>query len=83
MVLVPLSEILRNPRGLVQVGVLSADSTVVRFIETYLSNAHLLVYGILVVIVILFAPDGVVGVIRHLAARSRRRRSATAAASPA
>jgi branched-chain amino acid transport system permease protein len=83
MVLVPLSEILRNPRGLVQVGILSADSSVVRFIETYLSNAHLLVYGILVVIVILFAPEGVLGVIRSLAARSRRRRAAAAAPSPA
>ena len=79
MVLVPLSEILRNPRGLVQVGIVSADSSVVRFIETYLSNAHLLVYGILVVVVILFAPDGVVGVIRHAVARSRRRRAASSA----
>src|SRR6266498_2565446 len=84
MVLVPLSEILRNPRGLVQVGVLSPDSGVVRFIETYLSNAHLLVYGILVVVVILFAPEGVLGVIRRLLARSRRRRTtADAATSPA
>jgi branched-chain amino acid transport system permease protein len=73
MVLVPLSEILRNPRGLVQVGVLGSDSSVVRFIETYLSNAHLLVYGILVVVVILFAPEGVLGVIRRILARSRRR----------
>ena len=83
MVLVPLSELLRNPRGLVQVGVLSADSAVVRFIETYLSNAHLLVYGILVVVVILFAPEGVVGVIRRAASRSRRKRAGAAAASPA
>jgi branched-chain amino acid transport system permease protein len=84
MVLVPLSEILRNPRGLVQVGILSADSSVVRFIETYLSNAHLLVYGILVVVVILFAPEGVLGVIHKAAARSRRRRAASASSpSPA
>jgi branched-chain amino acid transport system permease protein len=73
MVLVPLSEVLRNPRGLVQIGVLAPDSTVVAFIERYLSNAHLLVYGILVVVVILFAPEGVLGVIRRVAARSRRR----------
>ncbi len=84
MVLVPLSEILRNPRGLVQVGILSPDSGVVRFIETYLSNAHLLVFGILVVVVILFAPEGVLGVIRRIVGRSRRRRTAPdAAASPA
>jgi branched-chain amino acid transport system permease protein len=79
MVLVPLSEILRNPRGLVQIGVLGADSSVVRFIETYLSNAHLLVYGILVVVVILFAPEGVLGVIRRVAVRARRRRATAAA----
>jgi branched-chain amino acid transport system permease protein len=79
MVLVPLSEILRNPRGLVQIGVLGSDSSVVRFIETYLSNAHLLVYGILVVVVILFAPEGVLGVIRRVAVRARRRRATAAA----
>jgi len=84
MVLVPLSEVLRNPRGLVQVGIVSADSGVVRFIETYLSNAHLLVFGILVVVVILFAPEGVLGVIRRIVARTRRRRTAAdAATSPA
>jgi branched-chain amino acid transport system permease protein len=83
MVLVPLSELLRNPRGLVQVGILSEDSPLVRFIETYLSNAHLLVYGILVVVVILFAPEGVLGVIRRVAARSRRRRAGAPTASPA
>jgi branched-chain amino acid transport system permease protein len=66
MVLVPLSEVLRNPRGLVQVGI----------VETYLSNAHLLVYGILVVVVILFAPDGVLGVIRKSFTRSRKSRAA-------
>jgi branched-chain amino acid transport system permease protein len=78
MVLVPLSEVLRNPRGLVQIGVLPADSSVVRFIEAYLSNAHLLVYGILVVVVILFAPDGVVGVLRRAAGVAHRRSAARA-----
>jgi branched-chain amino acid transport system permease protein len=82
-VLVPLSEVLRNPRGLVQIGLASSDSSVVRFIETYLANAHLLVYGVLVVVVILFAPEGVVGVIKRVVARSRRRRAAGAAPSPA
>jgi branched-chain amino acid transport system permease protein len=72
MVLVPLSEILRNPKGLVQVGVLAPDSRFVAFVEQHLSNAHLLVYGILVVLVILFAPDGVLGVIRKGVARARR-----------
>ncbi len=83
MVLVPLSEVLRNPRGLVQIGILSADSGLVRFIETYLSNAHLLVYGILVVVVILFAPEGVLGVIRRVLAWTRRRRAVGPEAAPA
>jgi branched-chain amino acid transport system permease protein len=73
MVLVPLSEILRNPRGLVQIGILPSDSGFVRFVETYLANAHLLVYGVLVVGVILFAPDGVLGLLKRLVAWARRR----------
>jgi branched-chain amino acid transport system permease protein len=81
MVLVPLSEILRNPRGLVQVGVLPPDSGLVKFIEAYLSNAWLLVYGVLVVVVILYAPEGVVGLIRRAAARMQRR-SARASSQP-
>jgi branched-chain amino acid transport system permease protein len=83
MVLVPLSEILRNPRGLVQVGVLPAGSSVVAFIEQYLSNAWLLVYGILVVIVILFAPEGVLGLIYQSVAKWRRRHAGPGAAAPA
>ncbi|HVI97131.1 MAG TPA: branched-chain amino acid ABC transporter permease [Anaeromyxobacter sp.] len=76
MVLVPLSEVLRNPKGLVQLGLLPSDSGFVQFVEAHLSNAHMLVYGILVVIVILFAPDGVVGLIRSVVAWLRRRASA-------
>jgi branched-chain amino acid transport system permease protein len=83
MVLVPLAEILRNPRGLVQVGVLSPGSSIVEFIETYLSNAHLLVYGILVVLVILFAPDGVLGLIRRATVSTRRRLAARSAGAAA
>ena len=83
MVLVPLSEILRNPKGLVQIGVLPPDSSIVTFIEAHFSNAHLLVYGILVVVVILFAPDGVLGVIKSLFQKAARRRAARASAAPA
>jgi branched-chain amino acid transport system permease protein len=83
MVLVPLSEILRNPKGLVQIGVLGPDSGFVRFVEAHLANAHLLVYGILVVLVILFAPEGVLGVIRKSVARFRRRAAARGRAEPA
>jgi branched-chain amino acid transport system permease protein len=74
MVLVPLSEVLRNPKGLVQLGILPPDSAFVSLIEARFANAHLLVYGILVVVVILFAPDGVLGVIRNTVARVRKKR---------
>jgi branched-chain amino acid transport system permease protein len=83
LVLVPLSEVLRNPRGLAQLGLVSADSGFVRFVEAHLSNAHLLVYGILVVLVILFAPDGALGLVRAGLARLRRRAGAPPAPSAA
>jgi branched-chain amino acid transport system permease protein len=81
LVLVPLSEILRNPRGLASIGLVSSDSGFVRFVEAHLSNAHLLVYGILVVLVILFAPDGALGLVRTGLARIRKRVADRAAAS--
>jgi branched-chain amino acid transport system permease protein len=74
LVLVPLSELLRNPKGLVQIGLVAPDSSFVQFVGDHLANAHLLVYGILVVVVILFAPEGVLGAIGHAAARLRGRR---------
>jgi branched-chain amino acid transport system permease protein len=73
MVLVPLSEILRNPKGLVQIGILPADSRFVSFVEQYLSNAHLLAYGLLVIVAILFAPEGVLGILRQVTAALRRK----------
>ena len=84
MVLVPLQEILRNPKGLVQVGILSSDSSVVTFLAPF-ANAHQLFYGVLVVLVILFAPDGVLGVIKSSLRKGRRRREArpVAPAAPA
>jgi branched-chain amino acid transport system permease protein len=53
LVLVPLAETLRNPKGLVQLGLASSDSAIVAFIEAHLANAHLLIYGVLVVAVML------------------------------
>jgi branched-chain amino acid transport system permease protein len=72
MLLVPLDEVLRNPRGLVTVGLLPSGSGLVDFIQRYLSHAHLLVYGLLIVVIILFAPDGVAGLVRRWASRRRR-----------
>jgi len=80
VVMVLLGETLRNPKWLVQVGVLGDESAIVGFIEQRFSNAHVLVYGILVVIVILFAPDGILGLLRTWWGKARRRLARPAAA---
>lgn len=72
VLLIPVSEVLRNPRGLETVGLLPPGSAVVAFIERYLSQAHLLVYGVLMVVIVLFAPEGVAGLLRRWAWRRRR-----------
>jgi branched-chain amino acid transport system permease protein len=72
-VLTLLSESLRNPKWLVQAGLFSEESPVIAFIQQRLSNTHVLVYGILVVLVILFAPDGILGLVRDGLARLRKR----------
>ena len=72
--LVPLSEALRSnviTDALIKAGVVSADSKVGAFLKENLAHAHVLIYGILVVIVILFMPEGVLGFFRR-AARKRR-----------
>jgi branched-chain amino acid transport system permease protein len=67
LVLVPIAETLRNPKGLTQLGLLSPDSAIPPFIEGHgLSNAHLLVYGVLMVVVVLYAPDGVLGLVKKV-----------------
>jgi branched-chain amino acid transport system permease protein len=71
VLLVPISEVLRNPRGLETVRLLPPGSALVGFIERYLSHAHQLVYGMLIVVVILFAPEGVAGLLRRRATRRR------------
>ncbi len=73
VVLVLLSETLRNPKWLVQAGLMSDESTTVAFIETHLSNAHVLFYGVLVVVVVLFAPEGFLGLLRNAVARMKKR----------
>jgi branched-chain amino acid transport system permease protein len=73
VVMVLLGETLRNPKWLVQVGVLGDESAIVAFIEQRFSNAHVLVYGILVVVVILYAPDGILGLLRTWWQKVRRR----------
>ena len=75
LVLVPLSEALRSNLVtdlLVRGGVVSADSRVGIFLKENLSHAHVLLYGILVVLVILFMPDGLMGFIKKMASRRKQ-----------
>lgn len=74
LVLVPLSEILRSnvvAQALINSGLVREDSGLGTFLKEHLAHAHVLIYGILVVVVILFMPDGVLGYFRKLAARKR------------
>jgi branched-chain amino acid transport system permease protein len=73
VVLVLLSEALRSnliAQALFKVG-LDESSSAGAFLKENLAHAHVLIYGILVVVVILFMPDGIVG---FAAARLRRRK---------
>lgn len=75
MVLVPLSEALRSNMitdWLISWGVVHEESGVGAFLKEHLSQAHVLIYGVLVVIVILFMPQGILGFIRKLTARKAR-----------
>ena len=72
LVLVPLSEALRSnliAQGIFKMGLASEESGVGIFLKEHLSHAHALIYGILVVVVILFMPDGVLGWAKKLAAK--------------
>jgi branched-chain amino acid transport system permease protein len=81
LVLVALSETLRSnliTDVLISLGAVSPDSKVGAFLKEHLSHAHMLIYGILVVVVILFMPDGIMGWARQ--ALRRRAQAAIAAA---
>ncbi|MBP1771503.1 MAG: branched-chain amino acid transporter rane protein [Holophagaceae bacterium] len=75
LILVPLSEALRSnmiTEGLVKVGLVGADTRVGLFLKENLSHAHVLLYGVLVVLVILFMPDGLMGFVKKLATRRKQ-----------
>jgi len=75
LVLVPLSEALRSNMVtdlLVKSGLVSADSKVGIFLKENLAHAHVLLYGILVVLVILFMPEGLMGFLKGLTSRRRK-----------
>ena len=81
LLLVPLSEALRSnllSDALIKVGIVSETSRIGVFLKENLAHAHVLIYGILVVIVILYMPDGVAGYVKHVL-RHRAQRAAAAA----
>ncbi len=83
LVLVPLSEALRAnllSDLLFKIGVVNEASPTGQFLRENLAHAHALIYGILVVVVILFMPDGVLGFAHKMLARRHDR---AAAPSPA
>jgi branched-chain amino acid transport system permease protein len=71
LVLVPLSEALRSnllAEGFFALGV-DPTSRFGLFLKENLAHAHVLIYGILVIVVILFMPEGVLGFVRKLTRR--------------
>jgi branched-chain amino acid transport system permease protein len=84
LVVVPLTEALRAnllADALVRIGVLDPTSRTGAFLKENLAHAHALIYGVLLVVVILFMPEGFVGFARRL--RTRRRARPALAASEA
>ena len=72
LLLVPLSEALRSnmiAQAIFKSGLVAEDSGAGTFLRENLAHAHALIYGILVVIVILFMPDGVLGFMKKLLTR--------------
>ena len=75
LVLVPFSEALRSnmiAQALIDSGLVRQDSGFGVFLKEQLSHAHVLIYGILLVVVIMYMPDGVMGFIKKLAAKRRK-----------
>ncbi len=75
VVLIPFSEALRSnmiAQALIDSGLVKENSAFGAFLKDQLSHAHVLIYGILLVVVILFMPDGMLGFIRKLTAKKWR-----------
>jgi branched-chain amino acid transport system permease protein len=74
IVLIPLSEALRSnliAEELISWGLVRGGSRTGTFLTENLGHAHVLIYGILVVVVILFMPDGIAGFLKKFAARKK------------
>ena len=76
LVLVPLSEILRSNligETIFKAGFVTESSGMGVFLKEHLAHSHALIYGILVVVVILFMPDGVLGFVKKLTRKAGTR----------
>ncbi|MEI6226290.1 MAG: branched-chain amino acid ABC transporter permease [Deltaproteobacteria bacterium] len=81
--LVALSEALRSNAltdVLVGIGIVNPASTIGQFLRDNLSHAHMLIYGVLVALTILYMPDGVLGGIKNQIRKRRARAAAGGAA---
>jgi branched-chain amino acid transport system permease protein len=69
LLLVPLAEILRSNflgDALVKAGLVSETSALGIFLKENLAHAHVLVYGIITVLCILYLPKGILGLFRRV-----------------
>ena len=57
--------------GLITSGLVSEESAIGIFLKEHLAHAHVLIYGVLVVVVILFMPEGVLGYVRKMTSKKR------------
>ena len=68
VLLVPLAEVLRSNvigDALVKQGIVSETSALGVFLKEHLAHAHVLVYGIITVLCILYMPKGILGLFRR------------------
>jgi len=68
VLLVPLAEVLRSNvigEALVKHGIVSEKSGLGIFFKDNLAHAHVLVYGIITVLCILYLPKGILGLFRR------------------
>jgi branched-chain amino acid transport system permease protein len=75
LVLVPFSEALRSNmigQAVIDSGLVKENSAWGFFLKDQLSHAHVLIYGILLVVVILFMPDGILGFVKKFLTRKRK-----------
>jgi len=69
LLLVPLAEVLRSNLlgdALVKAGLVSETSGIGLFLKDNLAHAHVLVYGIITVVCILYLPKGILGLFRRV-----------------